>query len=143
MSEKIFVIPPDRTRYLSEISENNRSYDKWVNQQVAVAEKLHGLQTSIQTISNSTIEDKDYYFKYFWLVYTWNSVMLDAADKLGYNSQLKEIVQPIKPDLDTTKRFKEIIKNESKLIDIEKDLTNLDQFLKNKKVKLIFEQIKN
>jgi hypothetical protein len=59
MSEKIFVIPPDRTRYLSEISENNRSYDKWVNQQVAVAEKLHGLQTSIQTISNSTIEDKD------------------------------------------------------------------------------------
>ena len=32
MSEKIFVIPPDRTRYLSEISENNRSYDNWVNQ---------------------------------------------------------------------------------------------------------------
>ncbi|MFT5581595.1 MAG: methylmalonyl-CoA mutase, partial [Psychromonas sp.] len=28
MSEKIFVIPPDRTRYLSEISENNRAYDK-------------------------------------------------------------------------------------------------------------------
>ncbi|MDB0011630.1 cobalamin-dependent protein, partial [Crocinitomicaceae bacterium] len=28
MSEKIFVIPPERTRYLSEISENNRSYDK-------------------------------------------------------------------------------------------------------------------
>jgi isobutyryl-CoA mutase len=30
MSEKIFVIPPDRTRYLSEISENNRTFDKWV-----------------------------------------------------------------------------------------------------------------
>ncbi|MDP7567720.1 MAG: cobalamin-dependent protein, partial [Flavobacteriales bacterium] len=29
MSEKIFVIPPNRTRYLSEISENNRAYDKW------------------------------------------------------------------------------------------------------------------
>jgi len=27
MSEKIFVIPPKRTRYLSEISESNRSYD--------------------------------------------------------------------------------------------------------------------
>ena len=98
-----------------------------------------------KSLKLSTIEDKDYYFKYFWLVYTWNSVMLDAADKLGYNSQLKEIVQPIKPDLDTTKRFKEIIKNESKLIDIEKDLTNLDQFLKNKKVKLIvlYDQLDN
>jgi len=28
MSEKIFVIPPARTRYLSEISESNRAYDK-------------------------------------------------------------------------------------------------------------------
>ena len=59
MSEKIFVIPPDRTRYLSEISENNRSYDKWVNQQVKVAEKLYGLKTSIQTLSESILDDKD------------------------------------------------------------------------------------
>jgi hypothetical protein len=27
MSEKIFVIPPHRTRYLSEIAESNRKYD--------------------------------------------------------------------------------------------------------------------
>ena len=59
MSEKIFVIPPDRTRYLSEISENNRNYDKWVNQQVEVANKLYGLQKSIDTISKMNIDDKD------------------------------------------------------------------------------------
>ncbi len=59
MSEKIFVIPPDRTRYLSEISENNRSYDKWVEQQVAVANKLYGLQMSIESMKESTLEDKD------------------------------------------------------------------------------------
>lgn len=59
MSEKIFVIPPDRTRYLSEISENNRAYDKWVNQQVGVAEKLYGLNTSIQTMKESNYDDKD------------------------------------------------------------------------------------
>ena len=58
MSEKIFVIPPERTRYLSEISENNRSYDKWVDQQVQVAEKLQGLHSSMETISNSELEDK-------------------------------------------------------------------------------------
>jgi methylmalonyl-CoA mutase len=59
MSEKIFVIPPDRTRYLSEISENNRSYDKWVNEQVLVAEKLQGLHSSMETIRQSSMEDKD------------------------------------------------------------------------------------
>ncbi len=59
MSEKIYVIPPDRTRYLSEISENNRSYDQWVNQQGFVADKLYGLHMSIQSIGASSLEDKD------------------------------------------------------------------------------------
>ena len=59
MSEKIFVIPPDRTRYLSEISENNRSYDKWVNEQVLVAEKLYGLNSAIAIMQNAKFEDKD------------------------------------------------------------------------------------
>ncbi|MEN9440286.1 MAG: hypothetical protein RLZ33_362, partial [Bacteroidota bacterium] len=59
MSEKIFVIPPDRTRYLSEISENNRAYDKWVDAQVKVADRLQGLYSSIETIGSSSLEDKD------------------------------------------------------------------------------------
>jgi methylmalonyl-CoA mutase len=59
MSEKIFVIPPDRTRYLSEISENNRGVDKWVNKQVEVADKLYGLQKTLHTLQESSIEDKD------------------------------------------------------------------------------------
>lgn len=59
MSEKIFVIPPDRTRYLSEISENNRTFDKWVNKQVDVADKLYGLQRSIETLQASSMDDKD------------------------------------------------------------------------------------
>jgi len=59
MSEKIFVIPPDRTRYLSEISENNRTYDQWVDQQVEVANQLQGLQSSIDTLTKSNLPDKD------------------------------------------------------------------------------------
>lgn len=59
MSEKIFVIPPDRTRYLSEISENNRNFDKWVNKQVDVADRLYGLQRSIETLQASSMDDKD------------------------------------------------------------------------------------
>ena len=59
MSEKIYVIPPDRTRYLSEISENNRGYDKWVNQQVEVADRLYGITKSIESIKATDIDDKD------------------------------------------------------------------------------------
>ena len=58
-SEKIYIIPPRRTRYLSEISENNRGYDDWANDQSDVAEKLYGLHMSIATIEASELEDKD------------------------------------------------------------------------------------
>jgi methylmalonyl-CoA mutase len=50
MSEKIYIIPPHRTRYLSEISENNRAYDQWAEEQSSVAEKLYSLNGSIQLI---------------------------------------------------------------------------------------------
>ncbi|MEQ8624825.1 MAG: methylmalonyl-CoA mutase family protein [Vicingaceae bacterium] len=59
MSEKIFVIPPKRVRYLAEISENNRSYDQWVEEQREVAQKLYGLQKSIDTVREISPDDKD------------------------------------------------------------------------------------
>jgi len=52
MSEKIFVIPPARVRYLSEISENNRAYDKDVDEQVIVAQKLYGIYQTILSLTN-------------------------------------------------------------------------------------------
>ncbi|RAJ13235.1 methylmalonyl-CoA mutase family protein [Olleya aquimaris] len=52
MSEKIFVIPPSRTRYLSEIAENNRAYDKKASEQVEVAQKLYGIYKTICSVSN-------------------------------------------------------------------------------------------
>jgi methylmalonyl-CoA mutase len=38
MSEKIYVIPPHRTRYLSEIAESNRHYDETALTQEQVAQ---------------------------------------------------------------------------------------------------------
>ncbi|WP_124981315.1 methylmalonyl-CoA mutase family protein [Nonlabens xiamenensis] len=49
-SEKIFVIPPSRTRYLSEIAENNRAYDASAKAQSETAQKLYGIFKSIETI---------------------------------------------------------------------------------------------
>jgi methylmalonyl-CoA mutase len=51
MSEKIFVIPPHRTRYLSEIAENNRKYDITAIGQQKVAQKLYGIFKTIESIS--------------------------------------------------------------------------------------------
>jgi methylmalonyl-CoA mutase len=59
MSEKIFIIPPSRIRYLSEISENNRKYDKWANDQGNVAQKLDSISNTIATLQATKIEDKD------------------------------------------------------------------------------------
>ncbi|TCI85543.1 methylmalonyl-CoA mutase family protein [Tenacibaculum sp. M341] len=50
MSEKIFVIPPARTRYLSEIAESNRAYDKKVDDQEKVAQKLYGIFQTIISV---------------------------------------------------------------------------------------------
>lgn len=54
MSEKIFVIPPRRVRYLSEIAENNRNYDAKATAQKAVAQKLYGIYRTIETVTAVT-----------------------------------------------------------------------------------------
>jgi len=59
MSEKIYVIPPNRTRYLSEITENNRNYEKWARDQSDIAEQLYALHLSMTTIKAGKLEDRD------------------------------------------------------------------------------------
>ena len=51
MSEKIYVIPPHRTRYLSEIAENNRKYDTIALSQEQVAQKLYGIFKTLESVS--------------------------------------------------------------------------------------------
>ncbi len=51
-NEKQFIIPPNRTRYLSEITENNRAYSKDSLHQKEVAEKLYGIFKTICSVGN-------------------------------------------------------------------------------------------
>jgi methylmalonyl-CoA mutase len=55
MSEKIYVIPPNRTRYLSEITENNRNYNSWVEKQAEVAEKLYAINKTMEVLRTSPL----------------------------------------------------------------------------------------
>ncbi|MGB0850770.1 MAG: cobalamin-dependent protein, partial [Bacteroidia bacterium] len=59
LSEKIFIIPPNRVRYLSEIADNNRNYDKWAKKQSAIAQKLYGIKKTIATITETAVADSD------------------------------------------------------------------------------------
>lgn len=52
MSEKIFIIPPKRTRYLSEITETIRGYNEKSDQQKEVAQKLYGLNKSAEVLKD-------------------------------------------------------------------------------------------
>ncbi len=57
MSEKIYIIPPARTRYLSEITENNRGYDKRVKHQAEVAQNLYSLKKVIELLKKNSSAD--------------------------------------------------------------------------------------
>ncbi|MCB0519660.1 MAG: methylmalonyl-CoA mutase family protein [Lewinellaceae bacterium] len=84
MSEKIYIIPPSRVRYLSEISENNRSYDQWARKQEEVARELFSLKHSIESIEKTKLPNK--------------SEVLDALIKtyaeieLGLDGQVKRLL---------------------------------------------------
>ena len=60
MSEKQFIIPPKRVRYLSEITENNHAYDEWCKVQSNIAQKLFGVYKTICSIADTNfILDKN------------------------------------------------------------------------------------
>ena len=58
MSEKIFIIPPKRTRYLSEISESHRIHREHISAQIEVADKLYALHRSIETLDDQELNDQ-------------------------------------------------------------------------------------
>ncbi|MFL5810352.1 MAG: methylmalonyl-CoA mutase family protein, partial [Flavisolibacter sp.] len=102
---KSLIIPPKRVRYLSEISENNRSYDNWVKEQSAIASKLYqingvesleGLQglEGLSGIRKRLEEQLDPFCKK--LVTEWPALIKKyQADYFEYEVRDKIIKQPL------------------------------------------------
>ena len=82
MSEKIFIIPPSRVRYLSEITDNNRKYDQWAKAQSTIAQRLFGIHKTIDTIRDLRLEDGDRMIKELEELYTRIELDLDPKNKL-------------------------------------------------------------
>ncbi len=51
MTEKIEIIPSQRVRYLSEISETVRNYNQWAEEQSRTAQKLFSLKQSMELLA--------------------------------------------------------------------------------------------
>lgn len=58
VEEKIYIIPPSRVRYLSEIADNNRNYDRTAKEQVEIAQKLYGIFKTICSIADISKEEE-------------------------------------------------------------------------------------
>ncbi len=86
LSEKIFVIPPSRNRYLSEISENNRGYDQKAKSQRKIAQRMYGIQETINTIIESSemdahIAGKDAFLESLKKMYAELELQLEPSNR--------------------------------------------------------------
>jgi methylmalonyl-CoA mutase len=106
------IIPPKRVRYLSEISENNRSYDAWATEQSAIASKLYQITGAINALDSTPSlqsregrgelnEMKEHFEKQLHpeckkLVEQWPEVVKKyTADFFEYQVRDKTIRQPL------------------------------------------------
>jgi methylmalonyl-CoA mutase len=81
MSEKVYIIPPHRTRYLSEIAENNRKYDDWVLAQSNIADELYALEKTIEGLRSAGIPATDQVFTQLHQRSEALSIAFDNANK--------------------------------------------------------------
>lgn len=114
-SEKIYIIPPQRVRYLSEIAENNRNYDQKGRAQSDVASKACALSSAKNIIDDAdtkaVIEAK---YQNLWddisgenkrILESWSSKKENyASDEFIYKVRGKEIkIIPFTRSLSQTK----------------------------------------
>lgn len=55
-SNKVFIIPPSRVRYLSEITEIIHKYDHWAKEQSEIAEKLYAIHKVVNLTEDANIK---------------------------------------------------------------------------------------
>jgi len=56
MSDKIYIIPPQRVRYLAEISETVRQYNQWAEEQSVVAQQLCATKTALELLKKDNAD---------------------------------------------------------------------------------------
>ena len=53
MSKKIYIIPPNRTRYLAEIADEHDRYKKHTAEQVKLARRMYQLEGALEALKEA------------------------------------------------------------------------------------------
>ncbi|MBK6328435.1 MAG: methylmalonyl-CoA mutase family protein [Chloroflexi bacterium] len=81
MSEKVFIIPPARVRYLSEIAETIRGYGRWAEAQAAIADRLYGVREALTAVRTANRPDSDKLVQELEALYAQFSLDLDRHNQ--------------------------------------------------------------
>jgi methylmalonyl-CoA mutase len=104
-NEKVYIIPPDRTRYLAEIAESSQAYGDWVNEQCRIAQQMFqvkGVMDLVETQHLASLEDLYKHLEQHLhadckrLLKEWPSTVKQyKAENFIYKVRDKEIKQPL------------------------------------------------
>jgi methylmalonyl-CoA mutase len=106
--EKIYIIPPHRIRYLSEITDTIRGYNLNAEEQSEVAQKLYSLRLTIETIKKSKNDES--------LLKTLEDLYLEINENLENNN--RKIIEGWEKKVDSYKQEYYIFKVRDKEIKI-------------------------
>ncbi|MBI5540549.1 MAG: methylmalonyl-CoA mutase family protein [Bacteroidia bacterium] len=106
--EKIYIIPPHRIRYLSEITDTIRGYNLKADEQAEIAQKLYSLRLTIETIKKSKNDES--------LLKTLEDLYLEINENLENNN--RKIIEGWEKKVDSYKQEYYIFKVRDKEIKI-------------------------
>jgi methylmalonyl-CoA mutase len=100
------IIPAKRSRYLSEIAENNREYDKWINKQSEIASTLYKLEGASNFLQANGQNDAATTIKHILpaldhecklLIDNWSTLKNNyEADEFNYHVRNKVVSRKLK-----------------------------------------------
>ena len=108
LANKSSVIPGNRIRYLSEISESNRNYDAWVENQTTVAQKLYGIHQAIETAKATDTEVSSDLVTQLEALYSHVELDLDPKNKLLLEQWADKVQRYKDPEFKFKVRDKEL-----------------------------------
>jgi len=89
--EKIFIIPPHRTRYLAEIAETVRNYNSHAEEQAEVAQRLYSLKMAVDTLKKEHPSGDKELLKELQNVYSKVNDRLDPKNRSIIDSWEKKV----------------------------------------------------
>ncbi|MBA6256009.1 MULTISPECIES: methylmalonyl-CoA mutase family protein [unclassified Colwellia] len=108
LANKSSVIPGNRIRYLSEISESNRGYDAWVEKQTTVAQKLYGIHQAIETAKETDTEVSADLVTQLEALYSHVELDLDPKNKVLLEQWASKVQRYKDPEFKFKVRDKEL-----------------------------------